>query len=50
VASANGPGVDWELAQAWEGELQRLAAKRPSTIRGIDELADVDEVLGALVP
>ncbi|KAH8885617.1 hypothetical protein GQ53DRAFT_845296 [Thozetella sp. PMI_491] len=50
VPSANGPGVDWELAKAWEDELQRLDVKRPSTIQGIDKLADVDEVLGSLLP
>ncbi|KAK7394013.1 hypothetical protein QQX98_013204 [Neonectria punicea] len=50
AASANGPGVDWELALAWEDELQRLQVKRPSTIPGIEGLADVDEVLGSLVP
>lgn len=50
VPSANGPGLDWELAQAWEDELQKLDAKRPSTIQGIDKLADVDELLGSLLP
>ncbi|KAI0439383.1 phosphotransferase enzyme family-domain-containing protein [Xylaria telfairii] len=50
VASANGPGVDWELARAWEDELQRLDVRRPSTLRGIDKLADVDELLGVLSP
>ncbi|KAK4165541.1 kinase-like domain-containing protein [Cladorrhinum sp. PSN259] len=46
----NGPGVDWELAQAWENELQKINVKRPSTIQGIDKLADVDELLGSLKP
>ena len=50
VASANGPCVDWELAQAWEDELERLDVKRPSTIQGVDKIADVDEVLGCLLP
>ncbi|KAI0429806.1 kinase-like domain-containing protein [Xylaria sp. FL1042] len=50
VASDNGPGVDWELAQAWENELQKLDVKRPSSIQGIDKIADVDEVLGSLLP
>ncbi|KAK3994575.1 kinase-like domain-containing protein [Cladorrhinum sp. PSN332] len=46
----NSPGVDWELAQAWENELQKINTKRPSTIQGIDKLADVDELLGSLKP
>ncbi|KAK4107639.1 hypothetical protein N656DRAFT_840325 [Canariomyces notabilis] len=51
VVSDNGaPAVDWELAQAWEVELQKLDVKRPSTIQGIDKLADVDELLGSLLP
>ncbi|KAI1426792.1 kinase-like domain-containing protein [Xylaria sp. FL1777] len=50
VASPNGPQVDWELARAWEDELQKLDVKRPSTIRGIDKVADVEEVLGSLYP
>lgn len=50
VVSDNGPGVDWELAQAWEEELQKLDVKRPSPILGIDKIADVDEVLGSLLP
>ncbi|KAI9788580.1 MAG: hypothetical protein M1816_006829 [Peltula sp. TS41687] len=44
------PAVDWEVAKAWEDELERVDAKRPSTIRGIDKLADVDEVLSSLLP
>lgn len=50
VGSDNGPGVDWELAQAWEDELQKLDVKRPSTIQGVDKVANVDEVLGSLLP
>ncbi|KAM7184785.1 Protein kinase-like domain containing protein [Rhypophila sp. PSN 637] len=50
VVTPNGPGVDWKLAQAWENELQKQNVKRPSTIQGIDKLADVDELLGALSP
>ncbi|ORY70468.1 uncharacterized protein BCR38DRAFT_107309 [Pseudomassariella vexata] len=50
VPSENGPGLDWELAQAWEDELQKLDAKRPSTMQGVDRVANVDEILGALVP
>ncbi|KAM7211265.1 hypothetical protein V8F06_013362 [Rhypophila decipiens] len=50
VVTHNGPGTDWQLAQAWEDELQKHHVKRPSTIEGIDKLADVDELLGALAP
>lgn len=50
VATANGPGVNWELAQAWEDELQKLNVKRPSTIQGIDKFADVDGILSSLLP
>jgi hypothetical protein len=42
--------VDWEVAQAWEEELQRMDVKRPSTIPGIEKPADIDEILGALAP
>ncbi|KAK0701689.1 hypothetical protein B0T26DRAFT_681813 [Lasiosphaeria miniovina] len=45
-----GLAVDWELAQVWEEALQKLDVKRPSTIPGIDKLADADEVLGSLLP
>ncbi len=49
-ASGNGSEIDWEIAQAWEEELQKLNVKRPSTIPGIEQLADIDELLGALLP
>lgn len=50
VSDSGAPAVDWELAQAWEAELQALDVKRPSTMPGIDKLADVDELLGCLLP
>jgi hypothetical protein len=50
VASDNGPGVDWELTQAWEDELQKLNVKRLSTIQRINKVADIEEVLGSLLP
>jgi hypothetical protein len=50
VAMTNGPGVDWEQAQAWEDEQQKLDVKRPSTVLGIDKFADVDRVLSSLLP
>lgn len=43
-------GADWDMAKAWEGELERLNVKRPKTIRGIDKVADVDAVLCTVLP
>ncbi|KAI1779523.1 hypothetical protein F4818DRAFT_143589 [Hypoxylon cercidicola] len=43
-------GVDWEVANAWEGELEKLNVKRPRTIEGIDKVADVDTILRAILP
>lgn len=50
MSGSGAPAVDWELAQAWELELQKLDVRRPSTIQGMDKLADVDELLGSLLP
>lgn len=44
------PGVDWKLAQVWEEELQKFDVKRPSTIQGIEKVADVYELLSSLKP
>ncbi|KAI0400456.1 kinase-like domain-containing protein [Xylaria palmicola] len=43
-------GVDWELVKAWEDELERLDVKRPRTIVGIENVADVDSVLRSILP
>ncbi|KAI1113934.1 kinase-like domain-containing protein [Nemania sp. NC0429] len=43
-------GVDWELAKAWEDELERLDVKRPRTIVGIESVADVDTILRSILP
>ncbi|KAI3316928.1 phosphotransferase enzyme family-domain-containing protein [Xylariaceae sp. AK1471] len=43
-------GIQWDLAKAWEDELEKLDVKRPSTIQGIDKVADVDAVLRAVLP
>lgn len=48
--SGDSSTVDWELARAWEEELQKCGVKRPSTIEGIDKIANVDELLTALWP
>lgn len=43
-------GVQWEVAAAWELELERQGVLRPRTIEGIDKVADVDAVLRGLTP
>jgi hypothetical protein len=43
-------GIQWDLAKAWEDELEKLDVKRPSTMQGIDKVADVDAVLRAVLP
>ncbi|CRG87492.1 hypothetical protein PISL3812_04510 [Talaromyces islandicus] len=43
-------GVQWEVARAWEDELEKLDVKRPRTIAGIDKVADVDGVLRTILP
>lgn len=42
--------VDWELAQAWEEQLCKANVKRPSTIRGVEKIADVEKLLSLLLP
>ncbi|KAI0421131.1 hypothetical protein F5X98DRAFT_330196 [Xylaria grammica] len=42
--------VDWEVAKAWETEMEKLNVKRPATIRGIDKVADVDTILRTILP
>jgi hypothetical protein len=42
--------VNWELAKAMDDELERLDARRPRTIRGIEKIADVDTVLRTITP
>lgn len=42
--------VDWELAKAWEDELEKAQVLRPLTIQGIEHVADVQELLGAIGP
>ncbi|KAI0107221.1 kinase-like domain-containing protein [Nemania sp. FL0031] len=43
-------GINWEIAKAWEDELEKLDVKRPSTIEGISKVADVDTVLRTILP
>lgn len=50
VPAGDGSGIDWEIAQAWENELQKLDVKRPSSFQGIDKVADVEALLGLLLP
>lgn len=40
----------WEVAKAWEDELERLDVKRPRTMKGIEKVADVDAVLRSILP
>lgn len=42
--------MQWEVAKAWEDELERLDVKRPITIPGIDKVAEVDSLLRAILP
>jgi hypothetical protein len=43
-------GVNWDVAKAWEDELERLNVQRPRTIKGIEKVADVDAVLRSILP
>ncbi|KAI1078276.1 phosphotransferase enzyme family-domain-containing protein [Whalleya microplaca] len=43
-------GVNWEIAKAWEDELEKQDVKRPATIEGIDKVADVDSILRTILP
>lgn len=42
--------MDWELAKAMDDELEKVGAKRPRTMKGIEKVADVDTVLRTIVP
>ena len=42
--------VNWELAEAWENELEKVQVLRPRTIQGIEHVADADAILGAIGP
>ncbi|KAF2969011.1 hypothetical protein GQX73_g4574 [Xylaria multiplex] len=42
--------VNWEVAKAWEDEIEKLNVKRPATIEGIDKVADVDTILRTILP
>ncbi|KAM5366198.1 hypothetical protein ACJZ2D_010626 [Fusarium nematophilum] len=41
---------EWERAKSWEQELEKAGAKRPRTIQGIENVADVDTVLHTTLP
>lgn len=43
-------GVNWEAAKAWEDQLEMVDALRPSTIEGIDDVADIDAILRGIAP
>ncbi|KAI0512992.1 hypothetical protein F5B22DRAFT_648088 [Xylaria bambusicola] len=48
TGGSDSTGVDWEVAQAWEDELRKQDAKRPSSIQGVEKIADINELLGCL--
>ncbi|EJT70659.1 hypothetical protein GGTG_11682 [Gaeumannomyces tritici R3-111a-1] len=41
---------DWDLAKAWENSLKEVGAERPSTMAGIENIADFDALLNAILP
>ncbi|KAL8351109.1 hypothetical protein RB601_000767 [Gaeumannomyces tritici] len=41
---------DWDLAKAWENSLKEVGAERPSTMAGIENIADLDALLNAILP
>jgi len=43
-------GVQWEVAKAWEDEVEKAQVDRPSNIRGIEHVADVDAILTGILP
>ncbi|KUJ18237.1 APH-domain-containing protein [Mollisia scopiformis] len=50
LSQATQDGVEWDVAKAWEDELEKLDTKRPKTIEGIDKVADVDAILRTILP
>ncbi|KAH7379847.1 kinase-like domain-containing protein [Cadophora sp. MPI-SDFR-AT-0126] len=50
LPARHGSDIDWEIAEAWEIELQKLGAKRPSLFQGIDRVAEIEALLGLLLP
>ncbi|KAF1842601.1 uncharacterized protein K460DRAFT_359182 [Cucurbitaria berberidis CBS 394.84] len=43
-------GVKWDVAKAWEDELESMGIQRPKTMKGIEKVADVDAVLRSILP
>lgn len=43
-------GVDWELVEAWEDELEMAQVQRPRSIEGIEKIADVNAMLEMILP
>ncbi|KAI1747935.1 hypothetical protein F4782DRAFT_390828 [Xylaria castorea] len=48
--TTEGGKVNWEVAKAWEDEMEKLNVKRPATIEDIDKAADVDTILRTILP
>ena len=42
--------MKWDVAMAWEDELEKLDVKRPGNMKGIEKMADVDAVLRSILP
>ncbi|KAK0637153.1 kinase-like domain-containing protein [Bombardia bombarda] len=42
--------VEWELAKLWEDAVVKADVQRPSTIKGIDKVADFDTVMRTILP
>lgn len=42
--------VNWALSDAWENELGKVHVLRPRTVQGIEHVADIEAILGAIGP
>jgi hypothetical protein len=50
LAETTADGIQWDVAKAWEDELEKMQIQRPRTTEGIDKIADVDAVLSSILP
>lgn len=42
--------LDWEVARAWDAELEKVGAQRPSTIKGMAKLSGVHWLSDQICP
>ena len=42
--------VKWEVVKAWEDEMEKSQVQRPRNIQCIEQVADVDAILRAIMP